>query len=288
MNASHTQPTVLRPQNFSELVEFARWASRSTMLPRDYIGKPENIMIAVQMGSELGLAPMQALQNISVINGRPAVWGDAMLGLCKASPVCEDIEERFEGDGDKLVSVCIAKRAGKKPVTQMFSVEDAKKANLWTKAGSWKEYPRRMLQMRARGFALRDAFPDVLRGLISVEEAQDIPPDPPFAGTTLEAKAEAPVRQQPAAEPAKMTWKEWADSLEIAVRDAKTNEELGLLLARAEVVEIYRLAKEGPYHALKARICDAVRDAETRYLADPPEPQEDEVVIAGAENVAAG
>jgi hypothetical protein len=32
-----------------------------------------------------------------------------------------------------------------------------------------------MLAMRARGFALRDAFPDVLKGLITAEEAQDYP-----------------------------------------------------------------------------------------------------------------
>ena len=50
---------------------------------------------------------------------------------------------------------------------------DAKRAGLWTKAGPWQTYPRRMLQMRARSFALRDAFPDVLKGLISVEEALD-------------------------------------------------------------------------------------------------------------------
>ena len=34
---------------------------------------------------------------------------------------------------------------------------------------------KRMMQMRARGFALRDAFPDVLKGLISAEEAADYP-----------------------------------------------------------------------------------------------------------------
>jgi hypothetical protein len=50
---------------------------------------------------------------------------------------------------------------------------DAKRAGLWTKAGPWQTYPRRMLQMRARSFALRDAFPDVLKGLISVKEALD-------------------------------------------------------------------------------------------------------------------
>jgi hypothetical protein len=56
-----------------------------------------------------------------------------------------------------------------------FSVADAKRAGLWGKSGPWTQYPRRMLQLRARGFALRDAFPDVLKGLVTAEEAQDYP-----------------------------------------------------------------------------------------------------------------
>ena len=73
------------------------------------------------------------------------------------------------------MAVCVAKRKGRKPVTARFSVEDAKRAGLWGKQGPWSAYPKRMMQMRARGFALRDAFPDVLKGMITVEEAQDYP-----------------------------------------------------------------------------------------------------------------
>jgi hypothetical protein len=93
----------------------------------------------VQLGSEVGLRPMQALQNIAVINGRPAVWGDALPGLCKASPVYHDIIETWEHeqDLDLLTAVCIAKRHGSTPVTARFSVMDAKRAGLWTKAGPW-------------------------------------------------------------------------------------------------------------------------------------------------------
>jgi hypothetical protein len=58
-----------------------------------------------------------------------------------------------------------------------FSVADAKKASLWGKAGPWQSYPDRMLQMRARGFGLRDKFADALRGLSIAEEAMDIAPD---------------------------------------------------------------------------------------------------------------
>jgi hypothetical protein len=119
---------------------------------------------------------MQALQNIAVINGKPSVYGDAAMALVQASPVCDGVDESIEGEGTtNPVAVCIARRKGRNPVIVRFSVEDAKRAGLWGKQGPWQAYPKRMLQMRARGFALRDAFPDVLKGLITVEEAQDFP-----------------------------------------------------------------------------------------------------------------
>ena len=191
-------PSTLAPANFTELVEFAEIAARSQFVPKDYRNHPEDILLAVQLGSEVGLRPMQALQNIAVINGRPAVWGDALPGLCKASPVYQDLIETFdrEDDPDFLTAVCVAKRHGSTPVTARFSVIDAKRAGLWTKAGPWQTYPQRMLQMRARSFALRDAFPDVLKGLISVEEALDLPAPPnrlPSVRTTIDAAPEPPV-----------------------------------------------------------------------------------------------
>ena len=164
------------PQTLTEAMEFSKLLADSTMVPRQYQGKPQDVLVCVQWGNELGLAPMQALQNIAVINGKPSVYGDAAMALVQASPVCEDVEEYFEDEGTpNPVAVCVAKRKGRKPVTARFSVEDAKRAGLWGKQGPWSSYPKRMMQMRARGFALRDAFPDVLKGLITAEEAQDYP-----------------------------------------------------------------------------------------------------------------
>jgi len=164
------------PTTLSEAMTFSDMLANSSMVPRAYQGKPQDILVCVQWGMEMGLAPMQALQNIAVINGKPSVYGDAAMALVQASPVCEDVEEFFEGEGTpNPVAVCVAKRKGRKPVTARFSVEDAKRAGLWAKQGPWSAYPKRMLQMRARGFALRDAFPDVLKGMITVEEAQDYP-----------------------------------------------------------------------------------------------------------------
>jgi hypothetical protein len=85
----------------------------------------------------------------------------------------------MEGEGDNLTAVCEAKRQGyPAPTTVRFSVADAKKAGLWGKSGPWTQYPSRMLQLRARGFALRNAFADALRGLVTAEEAQDYPTQP--------------------------------------------------------------------------------------------------------------
>ena len=133
----------------------------------------------MQLGAELGLGPMTAIQNIAVINGRPTVWGDVMLGLCMSSGLFDE-EAFFEEmtgntDSDDWEASCDCRRLGKsKLVTQTFSVRDAKRAGLWDKKGPWQQYPERMLQMRARSWALRDAFPDVLKGVYSAEEARDI------------------------------------------------------------------------------------------------------------------
>ena len=164
------------PATLTEAIQFSDMLASSSMVPKAYQGKPQDILVCVQWGYEMGLAPMQALQNIAVINGKPSVYGDAMMALVQASAVCEDVEEFFENEGTpNPVAVCIAKRKNRKPVVAKFSVEDAKRAGLWGKQGPWSAYPKRMMQMRARGFALRDAFPDVLKGLISAEEAQDYP-----------------------------------------------------------------------------------------------------------------
>jgi hypothetical protein len=180
---------VLTPSTFEQLVRFAELAAQSGMVPKDYINKPGAIMVACQMGGELGLSPMQSINSIAVINGRPGVFGDALIGICRQSPLCQDIVETIEGTGETRTAVCVATRRGASPTTARFSVADAKKAGLWGKVGPWTQYPDRMLQMRARSFACRDAFPDLLRGLKAVEELTDIPRDD-YRGTTIEAQPE--------------------------------------------------------------------------------------------------
>ena len=158
----------------SDALAFAEMVSKTEFAPKDFRGKPEACLMAIQHGSEIGLSKMQSLQSIAVVNGRPTIYGDAALAVCLASPVCEWITEDLTGDGDKMVATCSAQRRGyPAPIISTFSVADAKAAGLWAKGGPWTQYPKRMLAMRARGFALRNAFADVLRGLVTSEEAGD-------------------------------------------------------------------------------------------------------------------
>jgi len=134
---------------------------------------PQSLAVAVIFGRDLGLTMMQSIQNIAVINGRACVWGDAVMSLIHQSGELESLEESFEENGGNTTAICEMKRKGVQGVKHgSFSIEDAKVAGLLGK-DPWKKYPRRMLQMRARGFVARDLFADKLGGFITAEEAGD-------------------------------------------------------------------------------------------------------------------
>lgn len=163
----------LTPTNLAEAKELATLLANSDLVPKDYREKPGNVLVAVQMGSEVGLQPMQALQNIAVINGRPSLWGDAVLALIRNSGMCKFWTEGF--DEDAKTGWAETRRIGDNQARRYeFSMEQAKTAGLLGKQGPWKQYPERMCMLRARGFLTRDVYPDVLRGLVTREEAMDI------------------------------------------------------------------------------------------------------------------
>ena len=165
-------PDWWRPTSPELAMQFANKLAVSGLVPKDYDSKPERVFTAMVFGAELGLSPLSALQNIAVINGRPTLWGDAVMALCQAHPECEWIKEWKEGDGEQTTAYCEVKRRGYPAHVQHFSVGMAKNAKLWGK-NVWAAYPSRMLQMRARSLALRDRFADALSGIAFAEEERD-------------------------------------------------------------------------------------------------------------------
>ena len=165
---------ILTPANLAEAMQMAEILADSSIVPKDFQGRPGNVLIAVQWGSEIGLQPLQAMQSIAVINGRPSIWGDAMLGLVQGSGLLDSIHEEVSDDG-KVATCTLRRRGVAHPIIRTFTMDDADRAGLSRKDGPWKQYPKRMLQLRARAFALRDGFADVLRGVAIAEEARDTP-----------------------------------------------------------------------------------------------------------------
>lgn len=180
----------LVPQSVDECVRLAQICARSGLLPKSFYDEGKDpvaaAFVAIQLGAEVGLSPMTAVQYVAVVNGRPTLFGPAQLAIVQRSGLLETFEEGIDFEAGKPAEAwCRVKRAGRPEKTTRFTWAQASKAGLTNKKGPWQEYPERMMQARARTFALRDAFPDVLLGLAySTEEMADGPrvidavPDP--------------------------------------------------------------------------------------------------------------
>ena len=227
------------PQDFEGAWRIASAVCKAGMAPRG-LESPEKAMVSILHGLEVGFTPMAAMQSIAVVNGRASIWGDGALALVQASGKLEFHKEWLEGEGDKRKAFCHVKRRDDPEIKKgEFSVADAKRAGLWGKTGPWTQYPDRMLKMRARGFALRDGFSDVLRGLGIAEEVQDIPPrditpaeEPPMPPDEPEAVAD--VVHEPEVEDAEV----------IEVIDGETGEviEPADEVEEAEVLDIDKMS----------------------------------------------
>jgi hypothetical protein len=163
------------PKDLDGAMRLADQVANTAFAPKEFRGKPQDCLVAMMYGNEIGLPPMASLQSIAVINGRPSVWGDAALAIVQNHPDFEDIIE--EWDEQSKTATCTIKRRGRTPVVRHFSMQNAKDAKLSEK-DTYKSYPERMCQMRARSYAMRDMFPEVFKGISVREEVEDYPAEP--------------------------------------------------------------------------------------------------------------
>ena len=172
--ASRLEDSLFSPTLYDHYKKVAEMLSKSAIIPTAYRNKPDDVFVAIAMGYQLGFSVEQALQDIAVINGRPCLWGDGLLALALNHQDCIDIREHGLIDNGTIIGYeCTVLRRGHEPHTATFTLKDAKTAGLLGKAGAWTTYPTRMLQMRARAFAVRNKFADALRGLKVAEEEMD-------------------------------------------------------------------------------------------------------------------
>ena len=137
--------------------------SRSGLVPDSYRNSPENCLIAIDLANRQGLSPMMVMQNLYVVKGRPAWSGSfcaaAVNGCGKFSP----LEYVFVGEH------------GTQCVSETITLKMAKDEGWMDKGGSkWKTMPRQMMMYRAASFFARAHCPEVLLGIQTMEEVQDV------------------------------------------------------------------------------------------------------------------
>lgn len=210
------------PSTLEDAMRMAKFICAANLAPASYQDAqknpdPQKIVVGILKALEVGMAPITGLSNIAIINNRPCIWGDGAMALVQAKGLIDQFAEFFEGAekaaaakedaagevdhtptirdfSDDYTAVCrIWRRGQSTPYEGRFSVRDAKRAHLWGngKKIPWIEHPKRMLKMRARGFALRDGFADALAGLAIAEEVQDLPTGPVAVTSTTFLDADA-------------------------------------------------------------------------------------------------
>ena len=178
--APKRSPRAITPEYVEALRLYAEVLYKGGLVPanKQMTPRPETLAALIEVGRDVGLPATQAISWIMIVGGRSSIWGDAGMALILASGLLEYREEWYEGtEGEDDYAACFkVKRVGaKQERVSRFSVADARRAELWGKKGPWTTYPYRQLMWRAKGFACRDEFPDVLCGLYFTEELLDFP-----------------------------------------------------------------------------------------------------------------
>ena len=212
------------PTDIDQSYRLAQVIVAANMAPDSYERSVEKVLVGILHGLEVGFTPMAALQSIAIINGHPSIYGDGALGLVHASGLLEDMHESIQGAGEGMIAKCELKRKDRPtPIIREFSMSDAERAQL-TGKDNWKKYPQRMLQMRARSWAMRDGFADVLKGLHIAEEMLDMT----FVQTPDGTFAPPPQRE------------DFKDGYTIYFPDGLVNEGLDLESMGKNIIEAFR------------------------------------------------
>jgi hypothetical protein len=261
-------PTAIEPQSFAELKELAKLASGSRFFGAE---TPEQCLMILMAGKDLGFSYTQSLRAFHVIKGKPTLSADGMIAACMGR---RDVCEFFEVTGDDKRATATTKRAGRPERSYTFTMEDAQRAGLLAN-NQWKTHPQRMLQARAKAFLARDVYPDLLMGLYDPDEVAEATPRP---AQRVEHVAEPVVVYDPQARAT------FLDAIEQATSPASLKETAKAIKAaegRGILTPDDGEALKGPYTAKMEALKEAKRrTVDTATTTPAPAPASDEDVAA--------
>jgi hypothetical protein len=166
-------------------VQKASLLSKSDVIPAAYRGKPANCLVAIEYANRLGCSFLAVMQNLDIIEGRPALRATFLIGTVNASQRFTPIRFRWEGkpgqDDWGCRAVATDRESGEECVGPLITIALAKAEGWYQKRGSkWQTIPELMLTYRAGAWWTRIYCPELALGLHTSEEIEDaaIPPDP--------------------------------------------------------------------------------------------------------------
>lgn len=149
--------------------------SETEFVPDHFRGNPASATAAVLAGAEVGLSPMQSLQSLYVVNGKPAMYAQTLRALVQAA----GHEIWVEDQTDTRVIICGRRRGSRQVEKAVWSIDRAKKAG-YTRNQKYQSDPIGMLTARGTADVCRRIAADALAGLAySVEELSDEPAPAP-------------------------------------------------------------------------------------------------------------
>jgi len=186
-------------------VQKATLLSKSTIIPSDYQGKPGNVLVALEYANRLGCSVLAVMQNLDVINGRPALRSTFLIGTVNASGRFTPIRFKWQGaegaDDWGCRAVAVDWESGEECIGPLITIKLAKNEGWYAKGGSkWKTIPELMLTYRAGAWWTRIYCPELALGLHTTDEAEDMAPTPRAHAQAVAEALAAPDLEVPEAE----------------------------------------------------------------------------------------
>lgn len=166
-------------ETFQMALQMAETMSRATIVPKDYQGNAGNCMIAIDTASRMNISPMMVMQNLYIVNGRPAWASQWIIAAINASKKYScDLQFEYdnnEEDGGLSCTAWTFGKSGEKITGPRITMKMAKAEGWLQKNGSkWQTMPEVMISYRAASFFARRNCPEITLGIYAEEEAECI------------------------------------------------------------------------------------------------------------------
>lgn len=159
--------------NFGQTKEIANALAASDLIPPHFQRKPANVLIALEFAYRNDIAPFAAMQSMFVVHGRVGMSAALAISLARKHNVWKTLKYKVAGSGDSLAVTAVATMHDDTEVETTVSMQMANIAG-WSKNAVYKSIPEQMLKYRAATFLIRSNFPEVLFGMQTVEELDDV------------------------------------------------------------------------------------------------------------------